>query len=287
MASQIHKERTGKGFRLSNEIILRQEMYEEEDDSLPRSYVFLASYMHTTQETDPTINSNRSDKVDISASIRKSAEEWKANEINQLFEKFFPNAVAQAQQLTGKPFSQGTATLLILQEAEELSNRPAQPPKANLTSPSLDKVPISCDLSSVSVSATTPETDWSLISLTEDVPSFGGVESLFGSSDVSPIMPDFPDDASSLTFETSYSASPSTQGAFHPNSSASLLGVSNPTAEFNVGTNRGSAKGIDIGENVVLDPMACPTDIDQILQWGESLQFMEQFVPWDVLHDGM
>lgn len=38
MASDIHKRRTGKGFKVSEEIVLKEEMYEEEEDDLPRQY---------------------------------------------------------------------------------------------------------------------------------------------------------------------------------------------------------------------------------------------------------
>ncbi|KAL1905917.1 hypothetical protein Sste5344_008305 [Sporothrix stenoceras] len=36
MASNIHKQRTGRGFKISEEIVLKEDMYEEEDDDLPR-----------------------------------------------------------------------------------------------------------------------------------------------------------------------------------------------------------------------------------------------------------
>ncbi|KAK4131439.1 hypothetical protein BT67DRAFT_444688 [Trichocladium antarcticum] len=37
-ASKIHKQRTGKGLKISREIVLREEMYEEEEDDMPRSF---------------------------------------------------------------------------------------------------------------------------------------------------------------------------------------------------------------------------------------------------------
>lgn len=43
MASEIHKKRTGRGFIISEEIVTKEEMYEEEEEELPRSYRQLAA----------------------------------------------------------------------------------------------------------------------------------------------------------------------------------------------------------------------------------------------------
>ena len=48
MASEIHKKRTGKAFRITEEIVMKEEMYEEEDDDFPRSYRLLKSNMQTS-----------------------------------------------------------------------------------------------------------------------------------------------------------------------------------------------------------------------------------------------
>ncbi|KAK8143186.1 hypothetical protein G3M48_007589 [Beauveria asiatica] len=47
MASDIHKRRTGKSFRITEDIVMKEEMYEEEDDDLPRSYRVLGANMQT------------------------------------------------------------------------------------------------------------------------------------------------------------------------------------------------------------------------------------------------
>ncbi|KAF1736352.1 hypothetical protein CRV24_001959 [Beauveria bassiana] len=48
MASDIHKRRTGKSFRITDDIVMKEEMYEEEDDDLPRSYRVLGPHMKTS-----------------------------------------------------------------------------------------------------------------------------------------------------------------------------------------------------------------------------------------------
>jgi len=45
MASEIHKKRTGKGFKISEEIVIKEEMYEEEEDDLPRQFRGLTSHL--------------------------------------------------------------------------------------------------------------------------------------------------------------------------------------------------------------------------------------------------
>ena len=101
MASDIHKKRTGKSFRITEDIVVKEEMYEEEDDDLPRSYKLLGPHMQTSShEMNSKIDAYLSNKMAMAAYLAKSADDWRSNEINQLFAKSFPNAGLQAQQIT-------------------------------------------------------------------------------------------------------------------------------------------------------------------------------------------
>ncbi|EMR67819.1 hypothetical protein UCREL1_5170 [Eutypa lata UCREL1] len=47
MASDIHRRRTGRSLKVSEEIVLREEMYEEEEDDMPRQYKYLTAHLQT------------------------------------------------------------------------------------------------------------------------------------------------------------------------------------------------------------------------------------------------
>lgn len=101
MASEIHKKRTGKSFRITEEIVIKEEMYEEEDDDLPRSYRLLGSNMQTdSRELNSRVEAYLSNRVAMSALLARTNDEWRENEINRLFAQSFPNAGQQAQQLS-------------------------------------------------------------------------------------------------------------------------------------------------------------------------------------------
>ncbi|KAG6094470.1 hypothetical protein E4U31_006263 [Claviceps sp. LM219 group G6] len=94
MASEIHKKRTGKGFKITEEIVLKEEMYEEEDDDLPRSYRLLSASMQTSSpEMNARLNAYLSNKVAMSQMLARTNDEWRENEVNRLFAASFPNAL--------------------------------------------------------------------------------------------------------------------------------------------------------------------------------------------------
>lgn len=101
MASEIHKRRTGKGFKISEEIVRAEEMYEEEDDDMPRSYRMLASHLQTSSpEMNYRVNAfiaNRVALASMVAGLRN--EDWQQNPINKLFAEQFPNADKHAQAM--------------------------------------------------------------------------------------------------------------------------------------------------------------------------------------------
>ncbi|KAF4827356.1 hypothetical protein CGCTS75_v008389 [Colletotrichum tropicale] len=102
MASEIHKKRTGKGFKISEAIVQAEEMYEEEEDDMPRSYRMLAAHLQTgSPEFDYRVNAflaNRVAMASMVAGLRN--QEWADNPINKMFAEQFPNATKQAQALS-------------------------------------------------------------------------------------------------------------------------------------------------------------------------------------------
>jgi hypothetical protein len=100
MASEIHKKRTGKGFRITEEIVMKEEMYEEEEDEFPRSYRLLGSHMQTSSpEMNFKVESYLSTRMAMSALLAQNNDDWRENEINRLFAQSFPNVGKQAQHM--------------------------------------------------------------------------------------------------------------------------------------------------------------------------------------------
>ncbi|KAI1113995.1 hypothetical protein F5Y14DRAFT_441429 [Nemania sp. NC0429] len=91
MASDIHRKRTGRGLKVSEEIVLREEMYEEMEDDMPRPYRYLAAHLHTNS---PELNHRVSAYV---ASQTAMATMAKYNEINRRFSEAFPQAANFSQ----------------------------------------------------------------------------------------------------------------------------------------------------------------------------------------------
>ncbi|KAI1072521.1 hypothetical protein NW752_008816 [Fusarium irregulare] len=101
MASEIHKKRTGKAFRITEEIVMKEEMYEEEDDDFPRSYRLLKSNMQTSSaELNARVDAYLTNRVAMSQLLSATETDWRNNEINQTFAQFFPQAQRQAQSMS-------------------------------------------------------------------------------------------------------------------------------------------------------------------------------------------
>jgi hypothetical protein len=101
MASEIHKKRTGKAFRITEEIVMKEEMYEEEDDDFPRSYRLLKSNMQTSNaELNARVDAYLTNRVAMSQLLSATEADWRNNEINQTFAQFFPQAQRQAQSMS-------------------------------------------------------------------------------------------------------------------------------------------------------------------------------------------
>ncbi|OAR02250.1 hypothetical protein LLEC1_06535 [Akanthomyces lecanii] len=91
MASEIHKRRTGKSFRITEQIVLKEEMYEEEDDDLPRSYRILGPHMQTSSpELNYRVQAFMQNKATMSAIVGRTHDEWRNNDVNRQFAALFP-----------------------------------------------------------------------------------------------------------------------------------------------------------------------------------------------------
>lgn len=98
MASEIHKQRTGKGFKITEEIVMKEEMYEEEDDDLPRHYRYLSAGLHTSS---PMTNSRLNDFVSTSVAMHAmhvQARLREQEEVDRKFAEAFPAAANQLAQ---------------------------------------------------------------------------------------------------------------------------------------------------------------------------------------------
>jgi hypothetical protein len=104
MASEIHRKRTGKGFKISEEIVMKEEMYEEEDDDLPRHYRALAAHLQTSSsEMNHRLSAYLSNQVAMASWARQQ-------EVNRMFAEQFPNAGQISQQLSNSMYFQPLQT---------------------------------------------------------------------------------------------------------------------------------------------------------------------------------
>lgn len=95
MASEIHKRRTGKRLHITEDIVMGDAPYEEEQDGWSRP---------RTCSVVPKSNMSMgvggvSKESPASAVLAKTEEEWRDNEINRLFAEAFPNFGKQSQPL--------------------------------------------------------------------------------------------------------------------------------------------------------------------------------------------
>lgn len=93
MASEIHRRRTGRGLKVTEEIVVKEEMYEEEEDDLPRQYKYLTAHLQTNS---PAMNNRVNAYITTQAAMATMA---RYNEVNRLFSESFPSATTYQQQL--------------------------------------------------------------------------------------------------------------------------------------------------------------------------------------------
>lgn len=100
MASEIHKKRTGKGFKVTEEIVAKEDIYEEEDEDLPRLYRLLSANMETSSaDMNARLEAYLSNHLEVSEMLGRANDEWRNNKINRLFAQSFPNAALVTEQM--------------------------------------------------------------------------------------------------------------------------------------------------------------------------------------------
>jgi hypothetical protein len=92
MASEIHRRRTGRGLKVTEEIVIKEEMYEEEEDDLPRQFRHLTRHLQTNSSS---MNHRMNAYITTQAAMATMA---RYNEINKLFSESFPAAATYQQQ---------------------------------------------------------------------------------------------------------------------------------------------------------------------------------------------
>ncbi|KAI2635703.1 hypothetical protein GGS26DRAFT_509484 [Hypomontagnella submonticulosa] len=98
-ASEIHRRRTGRGLKVSEEIVLKEEMYEEEEDDLPRHYKYLTAHLQTnSRDMNHRVNAYITTQAAMATMARY-------NEVNRLFSESFPSAVAYQQHLNNSMYT--------------------------------------------------------------------------------------------------------------------------------------------------------------------------------------
>ncbi|KAH6957597.1 hypothetical protein BKA56DRAFT_663046 [Ilyonectria sp. MPI-CAGE-AT-0026] len=93
MASQVHKTRTGKALRVSEEIVMMDEMYEEEDGGLLRCYRILGQHLQTPSvHMNSKVDAYLKSRVTLSQMVSSKEKDWRENEVNRQFAQCFPRA---------------------------------------------------------------------------------------------------------------------------------------------------------------------------------------------------
>ncbi|KAI3319016.1 hypothetical protein HD806DRAFT_300030 [Xylariaceae sp. AK1471] len=119
MASEIHRKRTGRGLKVSEDIVLKEEMYEEMEDDTPRPYMYLTAHLQTgSSELNRRVNDFVTGKTAMASQARY-------NHVNKLFGEAFPHAASYSKQMHNS-----------LYMAPFIKNRPPTPPlSASASSP--------------------------------------------------------------------------------------------------------------------------------------------------------
>ena len=100
MASSIHKKRTGRGFKVTEEIVMKEEMYEEEEDEFPRQFRALTAHLQTgSPDMNNRLNAYVSNHFALASLVHQQ-------EVDRMFAEQFPNASQVSQQLSSSMYYQ-------------------------------------------------------------------------------------------------------------------------------------------------------------------------------------
>ncbi|KAI0005610.1 hypothetical protein F4779DRAFT_49825 [Xylariaceae sp. FL0662B] len=119
MASEIHRRRTGRGLKVSEEIVQKEEMYEEEEDDLPRPYKYLTAHLQTNS---PDMNHRVNAYITTQTAMATMA---RYNEVNRLFSESFPSALAYQNQLNNSVYTPPLMTNGSFSPVQPGSNQPS------------------------------------------------------------------------------------------------------------------------------------------------------------------
>ncbi|KAH8888644.1 hypothetical protein GQ53DRAFT_767657 [Thozetella sp. PMI_491] len=98
MASSIHKKRTGRGFKVSEEIVMKEEMYEEEEDEFPRHYRALTAHLQTgSTDMNNRLNAYVSNHVALANLAHQQ-------QVDRMFAEQFPNAAQVSRRLSNSVY---------------------------------------------------------------------------------------------------------------------------------------------------------------------------------------
>ncbi|CZS92602.1 hypothetical protein WAI453_006658 [Rhynchosporium graminicola] len=86
-ASEIHKRRTGRSLRVTEKDVMDEEMYEEEDDGIPRQYRQLAAHLQTN---NPDFNTRLEAYLTANVAMRSALERTIRNSYRQSGEQPYP-----------------------------------------------------------------------------------------------------------------------------------------------------------------------------------------------------
>jgi hypothetical protein len=121
-ASEIHKKRTGRGLRVTEQDVINEEMYEEEDDEIPSQLHRMTAHFNTNSLM---FNRKLQDYIATQAAVRQS---FYAQYTNPAFGHYNPSLQTQA----GGQFSQGMNPFMHQQ---------MPPPTFNQSSPTFNQSP--------------------------------------------------------------------------------------------------------------------------------------------------
>ncbi|OAQ57959.1 hypothetical protein VFPPC_11850 [Pochonia chlamydosporia 170] len=95
-ASEIHKKLTGKSLRISRDIVLKDEMYEEEDDHISRSLQQLYPSLHAEQNMLKEEANSSEDSTSPLSLVQLNTIRQQAV-VNRLFDQYFTNTNQQVK----------------------------------------------------------------------------------------------------------------------------------------------------------------------------------------------
>ncbi|ROW00074.1 hypothetical protein VSDG_03535 [Cytospora chrysosperma] len=97
-ASQIHKERTGKALKVTEEIVLKEEMYEEEDDLPARYHALMNNPLFALSPRASAYAITQMGMRDAVASRLSNGDPSRLDEVNRQFAQVFPGFGTPLQQ---------------------------------------------------------------------------------------------------------------------------------------------------------------------------------------------